>query len=373
MSYGDANQHYTSIFLSKINSFSKKTSHIVFASNIIKHTEKIKVFSISPNGSRVIDFITFEVIFKTLFFDHEFKQATKEFNFKQKIKFILKWKYFLHSNVDLVHIHHFQTVSKTILEYFKLKNLPILVSFRGSDLITRSQNEDFYKKIKYASHIHTISRYMKSLFEDKYIDIPVSVIYRSINKISSKVKVQQIDNNTTRIISVGRLVWIKGHFYLLDALYNLKKQGLNFKLDIYGEGDLRSFYEFRIRQLNLEENVFLRGFIDNKLLKKEYINYDLAVQPSFYEALSNGLLDLIAHNIPCVISNQGGMMELIKPRVNGEIFDMNQPATLENAILRCMKLNKEKIKSYNSKFIKQFYSENELHSFNNLYNSLINM
>ena len=371
MSYGDDNQHYTSIFLSKINCFSKKTSHIVFASNIVKHTEKIKVFSISPTGSRVIDFITLKVIFKTLFFDYEFKEATRKFNLKQKIKFILKWKYFLHSNVDLVHIYHFQTVSKTILEYFKLKNLPILVSFRGSDLITRSQNEDFYIKIKYASHVHTISRYMKSLFEDKSIDIPVSVIYRSINKISSKAKVQLIDNNTTRIISVGRLVWIKGHFYLLDALYNLKKQGFNFKLDIYGEGDLRSFYEFRIKQLNLEENVFLRGFIDNKLLKKEYINYDLAVQPSFYEALSNGLLDLIAHNIPCVISNQGGMLELIKPRVNGEIFEMNQPTTLEDAIIRCLNLDKNIVANYNSSFLEDFSSEVELDKFEKLYNSLI--
>ena len=88
------------------------------------------------------------------------------------------------------------------------------------------------------AHTYNQSLYEIS-FEDKSIEIPVSVIYRSINKISSKAKVQQIDNNTTRIISVGRLVWIKGHFYLLDALYNLKKQGFNFKLDIYGEGDLK--------------------------------------------------------------------------------------------------------------------------------------
>jgi glycosyltransferase involved in cell wall biosynthesis len=271
----------------------------------------------------------------------------------------------------LVHIHHFQTVSKTILEYFKLKNLPILVSFRGSDLITRSQNKDFYKKIKYASHIHTISRYMKFLFEDKSIDIPISVIYRSINKISSKAKAQQVFNNPTRIISVGRLVWIKGHFYLLDALYNLKKQGFNFSLDIYGEGDLRSFYEFRIKQLGLEANVFLKGFIDNNLLKKEYETYDLAIQPSFFEALSNGLLDLISHNIPCVISNQGGMMELIEPGVNGEIFDINQPSTLEKAILRCLNLDKNIVANFNSSFLEDFSSEVELDKFEKLYNSLI--
>ena len=212
---------------------------------------------------------------------------------------------------------------------------------------------------------------MKSLFKDKSLNIPVSVIYRSIDKNPSVQIVTQNDTDITRIISVGRLVWIKGHFYLLDALYNLKKEGFNFCLDIYGEGDLRSFYEFRIKQLGLEANVFLKGFIDNNLLKEEYESYDLAIQPSFYEALSNGLLDLISHNIPCVISNQGGMMELIEPGVNGEVFDINQPNTLEKAILRCLNLDKNIVANFNSSFLDGFSSEVELDKFEKLYNSLI--
>tara|TARA_B110000879_G_C11066634_1_gene468932 strand:- start:54 stop:1169 length:1116 start_codon:yes stop_codon:yes gene_type:complete len=371
MSYGDPNQHYSSNFFEQISGKSNETTHLVFASNIFKNKNKVKVLSIGTIDGLEMGFTTLKFLFKTLFFDDEFKDVTKKFKLKQKIKFALKWKYLLKSNIDIIHIHHFQTVSETILKYFKLKGIPVVISFRGTDLIIRSEDEDFYNKIKYVSHIHTISYYMKSLFKDKSLNIPVSVIYRSIDKNPSVQIVTQNDTDITRIISVGRLVWIKGHFYLLDALYNLKKEGFNFCLDIYGEGDLRSFYEFRIKQLGLEANVFLKGFIDNNLLKEEYESYDLAIQPSFYEALSNGLLDLISHNIPCVISNQGGMMELIEPGVNGEVFDINQPNTLEKAILRCLNLDKNIVANFNSSFLDGFSSEVELDKFEKLYNSLI--
>ena len=371
MSYGDPNQHYTSNFLEQISVKSHDSIHMVFASNIFKKKNKVKALSVGSFDGIKMDYTTLKVLVKLFFFDYDFKCVTKNFKLKQKIRFTLKWRYLLQSNVNLIHVHHFHTVSETILKYFKLKGLPIIVSFRGSDLVIKSESEDFNKKIKYVSHVHTISYYMKSLFDKKSLDIPVSVIYSSIEKTSSIKIEHQKNSNITRIISIGRLVWIKGHFYLLDALYNLKKNGFNFCLDIYGEGDLRSFYEFRIKQLGLEKNVFLRGFIDNNKLKEEYTNYDLAVQPSFYEALSNGLLDLISHNIPCVISNQGGMMELIDEGVNGEVFDINVPKTLENAILKCKNLNKNKLAKYNSSFLEGFSPKVELDKFENLYNSLV--
>ena len=65
------------------------------------------------------------------------------------------------------------------------------------------------------------------------------------------------------------------------------------------------------------------------------------------------------------------MMELIEPGVNGEVFDINQPNTLEKAILRCLNLDKNIVANFNSSFLDGFSSEVELDKFEKLYNSLI--
>ena len=50
----------------------------------------------------------------------------------------------------------------SILKYFKLKGIPVVISFRGTDLIIRSEDEDFYNKIDDAD---TVSIGIKSFSE----------------------------------------------------------------------------------------------------------------------------------------------------------------------------------------------------------------
>ena len=67
-----------------------------------------------------------------------------------------------------------------------------------------------------------------------------------------------------------------------------------------------------IPRSSLEKNVFLKGFLNVEEIRTKYKEYHLGIQPSLSEALSNSVLDFSHHNVPVVISNAGGMSEIIE-------------------------------------------------------------
>jgi len=74
------------------------------------------------------------------------------------------------------------------------------------------------------------------------------------------------------IVSAGRLIREKGFDILIDAFKLIQKKHPDLKLVILGEGQLRIFLENKIRLLNLQNKVILKGFVDNV-----YSNRDIRV------------------------------------------------------------------------------------------------
>lgn len=130
--------------------------------------------------------------------------------------------------------------------------------------------------------------------------------------------------------------------------------------------------EHRIIQLNLLNKVNLKGHLEQDELRKMYKKYHLAIQPSMSEALSNGLLDLVFHNLPCVISNVGGMPEIVKDGVNGLIFDVSKPEQLDSAILNCLKIDQNKLWIYNETLIDKFSLKKEIKELEKMYVDVFN-
>ena len=52
--------------------------------------------------------------------------------------------------------------------------------------------------------------------------------------------------------------------------------------------------------------------------------------------------DFSYHNLPVVISNAGGMSEIIENNYNGIHFNILEPESLDSAIIRCLHIDKEK-------------------------------
>ena len=122
------------------------------------------------------------------------------------------------------------------------------------------------------------------------------------------------------IMSVGNLLPVKGHKYLVEAIALLKKRGIVVNLHIAGEGEQRASLEQQIATLGLESQVRLLGQVSHKELLSLYAagKVDTVVLPSVdlgngeHEGIPVSLIEGMAYGIPVVSTLTGGIPELLE-------------------------------------------------------------
>ena len=121
--------------------------------------------------------------------------------------------------------------------------------------------------------------------------------------------------NEIAIGAVGGLEPRKGHRYLLDAVAELKREGMALRCFIAGQGSQREALERQARHLGLGNAVrLLGGIADPRAL---FFALDVYVQPSVKEGLGVALLEAMACGLPAVASRAGGIAEVIEHRRSG--------------------------------------------------------
>jgi glycosyltransferase involved in cell wall biosynthesis len=133
-----------------------------------------------------------------------------------------------------------------------------------------------------------------------------------------------------KIVSIARLVKQKNQMLLLDAFAEICHQRDDYKLIIYGEGNMRESLEKRIKELKLEQKVFLPGKI--KDIHNQILNADLFILVSNYEGMPNALIEAMCLGLPCISTKVSGAVDLIKNHDNGILVNVNDKGELVNAI-----------------------------------------
>jgi len=138
------------------------------------------------------------------------------------------------------------------------------------------------------------------------------------------------------ILYVGRIVREKGIFTLLDALEKLRKQGKDVSLVYVGEGPLKEDLAKEVLRRKLNDRVTLAGFVDEKKLVSLYNSSDVFVLPSHYEPFGMVVLEAMASRIPVVVSDVGGLSEIVEDGVTGVKVPAYNPSALAEGILRVL-------------------------------------
>lgn len=150
------------------------------------------------------------------------------------------------------------------------------------------------------------------------------IIPNPVKKISN----ERIISKT--IVNIGRLSKQKNQKLLIDAFGEIVKEYPDYKLEIYGEGELKNELDDKIRIMGLSDRVSLcgkTGRID-RVLEKAY----LFVLSSDFEGLSNALLEAMSFGIPCITTNCAGSEDVILDKFNGIIVPVNNKYALINAM-----------------------------------------
>jgi len=130
-----------------------------------------------------------------------------------------------------------------------------------------------------------------------------------------------------RVIGTAcRLEPIKGINFLIHSLPALATEFLDLRLEIAGDGSLRSALEQQCRDLGIEDRVTFLGW--RKDISTVMTNWDVFVIPSHDEGFPVAALEAMAAGLPIVASAVGGLCEMVVDGETGLLAQMGNPADL---------------------------------------------
>lgn len=135
------------------------------------------------------------------------------------------------------------------------------------------------------------------------------------------------------IFHVGRIVREKGLGLLLEALPRVLAVEPKVKLVIAGKGPSLDELRHRAYQLGIYNRIFFTGYIDDNTRNALYKCANVAVFPSLYEPFGIVALEGMAAGTAVVVSDTGGMSEIVKHGVNGLKAYTNNVISLADNII----------------------------------------
>lgn len=178
----------------------------------------------------------------------------------------------------------------------------------------------------------------------------------------------KLDKNTKYVLFFGFIRAYKGLGVLLEAFADSRIRELGLKLIVAGE-----FYEDKqpylkvIDELNLQNQVILSNdFIPNNEVSQYFCAADLVAQPYLHATQSGVTQIAYYYNKPMVVTNVGGLAELVPDNVVGYVTEVSSQH-IADAIVKYFTLNKEQAFSSNME------QEKLRFTWENLCKSLLNL
>lgn len=275
--------------------------------------------------------------------------------FKTQVEFSFFWKKYVDKDANIVHLHNFDyafpfaddTMTATChginwncppmgVNYDKTfyeRYIPNLkwryVKFRARYAI---------KHLKKIASVDTfLLRYVQSelpQFRDKIEVIPsyVNTEIFTPEIDGSKIR-KEYGNNRTIILFPRNISYVRGIHIALESIKILSYDYPDILLLITGYGSQKDWAIKYIQENNLQKNVALVGHKDHfKDMPNLYAAADIVIIPSFCsEGCSLSCLEAMATKKPVVVTNIGGLIDIIIDGYNGLICNPS-PESLKDKV-----------------------------------------
>ena len=144
-------------------------------------------------------------------------------------------------------------------------------------------------------------------------------------------------DNERIVYYVGRMAYEKGIFVLLNAAPQvLQKMDNRVKFVIIGGGNTDSLKQLAVN-LGIWDRCYFTGFMADEDLDKFQTIADCAVFPSLYEPFGIVALESFAARVPVVVSDTGGLPEVVQHTKTGIVTHTNNTDSLAWGILTVLK------------------------------------
>jgi glycosyltransferase involved in cell wall biosynthesis len=227
----------------------------------------------------------------------------------------------------------------------KLKNIPTVICIIGNPAYRKVRRGlrrfVMYFMLKRADFVTATGRKSREILINNGVDSEKICVLPNpldVDKFSPSNRGKVYD-----IINLGRLSDEKELVNFLHIVDIIRQKNPRIKSAIAGRGPEKERLQKTIRELSLEDNVSLLGYVDNTA---DYYNSgSVFVLTSSTEGLPRTVVEAMACGIPCVVSKVGDVEDLVKDGENG--FVINDYSDVEKFAEKIMLLLSDK-DQYNS-------------------------
>lgn len=239
---------------------------------------------------------------------------------------------------DIVHAHYATSYALVgALSGFH----PFIVSVWGSDVFTFPHKSFLHKAIlkfnlKVADKILSTSNVMlkeTKLYTNKKIEVtPFGIDMKEFKPMCTKVEL--FDKNDIVIGTVKTLEKKYGIEYLIRAFKILsdKYEKLPLKLLIVGGGSLENHLKELSKELNIEDKTVFTGKVPFTDVPKYHNMLSVSVSVSNSESFGVAIIEASSCSKPVVVSNVGGLPEVVEDGVSGFVVPPRDPQATAEAI-----------------------------------------
>lgn len=283
-------------------------------------------------------------------------------------------------NPDIVHFE-WNSAAIDYMHLFDVWNCPVVISCRGSQVQIVPHNferQDFVDRLRTsfekAQAIHCVSLAMQDAVESvgaapEKITVIRPAVDPTVFKPSANIQPRQ----STHIISIGSLNWVKGYPYALTAIRMLLDKGLNIRYEIIGAGHAEQEIQYTIYDLSLQNHVTLRGRVPPETVLERLQNSDIFLLTSWSEGISNAALEAMSCALPVVTTDCGGMREAVNDGVEGFVVPLQSPTAVAEALEKLVlnpSLSHEMGQRGRQRVLADFTLEQQIADFHQLYQQI---
>ena len=265
---------------------------------------------------------------------------------------------------DIIH-SHFTWSSGYVGAKLKEKyNVPFVVTAHGYDIYDLPFRDAKWKQnIEYvlntADYIFTVSNSNLKCIKRLNVKTPVKVLPngyrselfypRSSNECRKKLS---LPLDKMIILTVGNLVEIKGHRYLIEAMCEVVKHRKDVLCIIVGDGKLKNKLEKQINKLGLKDYFILAGGKPHDEIPIWINSCDFFVLPSLKEGNPTVMFECLGCGKPFIGTKVGGVPEIIVSDDYGLLVEPRNSIDLAEKIDLALKnkWNSKKIREYGTTF-----------------------
>ncbi|HYT62047.1 MAG TPA: glycosyltransferase [Haliangiales bacterium] len=227
---------------------------------------------------------------------------------------------------DVLHAH-FGPAGNSFRFARTLWQAPMIVSFHGYDYSTlpRKEGTDMYRRLFQTADAITVNSEYTGRQVEK-LGCPAAKLHRlpvGLDPEEFPFRERTLhDGGPIRILTVARLIEIKGHEYVIRALAKVRERHPAICYDVVGDGPLRRNLGDLAARLGVQDRVVFHGALDSAGVRRLLAEAQLFVLASVnvagdQEGQGLVLQEAQAAGLPVVATQHGGLPEGILPDQSG--------------------------------------------------------